>query len=76
MLLFPQVHQKYDLPSSTSVGKELFCATKGADMKFSKNYFYLGLVIEDLSQNNKKIVFKNIEYAAQMFGAEYILNSQ
>lgn len=45
-------------------------------MKFSKNYFYLGLVIEDLSQNNKKIVFKNIEYAAQMFGAEYILNSQ
>ena len=37
---------------------------------------YIRLVIEDLSQNNKKIVFKNIEYAAQMFGAENILNSK
>ena len=42
-------------------------------MKFSKNYFYLGLVIEDLSQNNKKIVFKNIEYAAQMMGLNIFL---
>ena len=45
-------------------------------MKFSKNGLYIGLVIEDLSQNNKKIVFKNIEYAAQMLGAENILNSK
>ena len=31
-------------------------------MKFSKNYFYLGLVIEDLSQNkNENIASKNIE---------------
>ena len=69
------MHQKYDLPSSTSVGNELFCATIGVDMKSSKGCLCKVLVIEDFSQNNKKIVVKNIENAAHMFGADYDLKS-
>ena len=44
-------------------------------MKSSKGCLCCGLLIEDFSQNNKKIVVKNIEYAAHMFGAEYDLKS-
>ncbi len=45
-------------------------------MKFSKGSLNVGLVIEDFSQNNKKIVFKNIEHTAPVFGAKYGLNSR
>ena len=44
-------------------------------MKSSKGCLCEGLVIRDFLQNNKKIVLKNIEYAAHMFAAEYGLNS-
>ncbi len=53
--LFPKVHRKYDLPSSTFFGMGLFCAMIVADMKNSIGDLSLSLVIEDLSQNNKKI---------------------
>jgi len=43
-----QVHQKYDLPSSSIVGKELFRAMIKTNMNSSVRCLFLGLVIEDL----------------------------